>query len=228
MTTVLVVDDEPDLTWTIAAGLGVTGYDVLRAHSGVEALYWLESRAVDLAIIDVRMSGMDGFELCRHLRGHPRWSRIAVLFLTARSEMESKERGFGAGGDDYLTKPFDLDELRLRLAALLRRDASPSSTTLVPGDIALDIGSRQASVDGVLIPLTDGEAGVLRCLLQHTGEVLSSEQLLVEGLGYAPWAGNASTLRWYIKKLRAKLERDPDHPRRLHTIHGAGYTLDPA
>ena len=205
MPTVLVVDDEHDLTWALAQSLGGERYSVLRAHNAEEALDWLHHRQVDLAILDVLMPGVSGFELCRRMRSDARWERIAVLFLTARAGLEDKEQGFAGGGDDYVTKPFDLWDLKLRVAALLRRGSAAPLAHLMAGNLDMDTVQHTVTAGALPVGLTSSEFDILQRLLHHPGEVVSSKELVIEALGYAPGTGSPATIRGHIKNLRAKL-----------------------
>ncbi len=205
MPTVLVVDDEHDLTWALAQSLGGDGYAVLRAHNAEEALDTLQRRHVDLAILDVLMPGVSGFELCRRMRSDERWKRIAVLFLTARADLADKEQGYAGGGDDYITKPFDLWEVKLRVAALLRRGAATPPAHLMAGNLNMDTVRHTVTAGALPLGLTSSEFDILQRLLRHAGAVVSSKQLLVEALGYAPGTGSPATIRGHVKNLRTKL-----------------------
>jgi two-component system, OmpR family, response regulator len=227
MYTVLVVDDEHDLTWALAQSLGSDGYAVLRAHNAEQALDWLQRRQVDLAILDVLMPGVSGFELCRRLRSDERWQRIPILFLTARAELADKEQGYAGGGDDYLTKPFDLWEVKLRVAALLRRGTETPAVHLTAGDLRMDTARHTVTAGKQPVGLTSSEFDILQRLLRHPGQVVSSKQLLVEALGYAPGTGSPATVRGHVKNLRSKLDQAAGSSC-LMTVGRSGYAIVPA
>jgi len=228
----MVVDDERDLVWAMTYSLEDDGHDVMAAYDGTEALHLAQRRRPDLAIVDIVMPGMDGIALCRAMRRDPRLGSVPVLFLTARSGVEDRVRGLDEGGDDYLTKPFDLRELRARVQALLRRSRSLREPRgwygdrLAVRDLALDIPSGRASVGQREVHLTPAEFDLLRYLMSHPGEIHSATHLLEQVWGYPPGMGDASLVRWHVKNLRGKVEPDPGHPIYIRTVSRRGYILD--
>lgn len=231
MASILVVDDERDVAWAVERGLSSRGHRVMAAHSGQRALELMRRQRPDLIILDIVMPGMDGIEVCERLRSDPTLAAVPILFLTAKGEVEDRIEGFEAGGDDYLSKPFDLRELSLRVEALLRRSGPTTREeppgTLEVGPLALDLHRFVLRVEGKTVPLTPMEFDVLRCLMSHPGEVFSSERLLQEVWGYPSGTGDPATVRWHIKNLRAKIEPDPSEPTYIRTIPRYGYTLSP-
>ncbi len=231
MACIHVVDDEPDVVWAVERGLVRRGHQVVVAHSGLQALELVRRQRPDLIILDILMPGMDGLEVCRRLRTDPTLASVPILFLTAKGEIEDVIRGFEAGGDDYLSKPFDLRELYARVEALLRRSrplpGQERPSKLVVGDLSLDLRTFTLTVKGRTVQLTPVEFDLLLCLMSHAGEVFSSERLLQEVWGYPAGTGDPATVRWHIKNLRAKIEPDPSNPIYIKTIPRYGYTVSP-
>jgi DNA-binding response OmpR family regulator len=235
MTCILVVDDERDLVWSLQHSLGAEGYNVLTAYDGLEALSIAWRQPPDLIVLDVVMPGMDGLTVCQRLRQDPILSRVPILFLTMRCTVEARVEGLDRGADDYLTKPFNLTELKARVRTLLRRDQQVpkegprpdiQGTVLRVGRLALDLHTRQAHVDGKVEQLTPIEFDLLRYLMTHRKMALSCRQLLQEVWNYSPGAANPSLVRWHIKNLREKIEPEPAHPTLVRTLPHHGYMLD--
>ena len=231
MACICVVDDERDVAWAVEQGLGRRGHQVVVAHSGQQALELMRRRRPDLIILDIIMPGMDGLEVCERLRTDPTLAAVPILFLTAKGEVQDRIKGFEAGGDDYLSKPFDLHELYLRVEALLRRSRPTSAeerpSTLVVGPLSLDLRTFVLRVEGKTVRLTPMEFDVMLCLMSHPGEVFSSERLLQEVWAYPAGTGDPATVRWHIKNLRAKIEPDPTKPTYIQTVPRYGYTVSP-
>ena len=218
---VLVVDDEPAVRESISRSLRFEGYDVELAGNGETALRALSTRPADAVILDVMMPVLDGLETCRRLRVSG--DRIPVLMLTARRAVGDRVAGLDAGADDYLVKPFALEELLARLRALLRRTESAEPETLAFDDIHLDVQTRVVTRGGRPIDLTKTEFDLLELLLRHPRHVLTRSVLFTEVWGYD--FGNASnSLDVYIGYLRRKLEAQGE-PRLVHTVRGIGYIL---
>lgn len=231
MACIYVVDDEKDVTWAVERSLTREGHQVVVANSGFQALELMRRRRPDLIVLDIVMPGMDGLEVCKRVRSDPTLASVPILFLTAKGEVEDRIEGFETGCDDYLSKPFNLRELSLRMEALLRR-AQPTSeeeapATLVAGPLALNLRTFVLTVEGETVHLTPMEFDLLRCLMSHPGEVFSSEQLLQEVWGYPAGTGDPATVRWHIKNVRAKIEPDPTNPTYIRTIPRYGYTISP-
>ena len=231
MACICVVDDERDVTWAVERGLSRRGHEVVVAHSGLQALQLMRRRRPDLIILDIIMPGMDGLEVCERLRTDPTLAAVPILFLTAKGEVEDRIKGFEAGGDDYLSKPFDLYELYLRVEAVLRRSqptpAEESPRTLVVGPLSLDLRVFVLRVEGKTVHLTPMEFDLLLHLMSHPGEVFSSERLLQLVWGYPAGTGDPATVRWHIKNLRAKIEPDPAKPTYIQTVPRYGYIVSP-
>lgn len=230
---ILVADDEEDLVWAIRYSLEDEGYEVLTAYDGAQTLAVARRHRPDLIILDIIMPRMDGLRVCQTLRRDPSLAAVPILFLTARSAVEDVVTGLDMGGDDYLTKPFDLKELKARVRALLRRrrPVSTGETTLsapqviTVGPVRLDLRSRQVHVGHKRVPLTPTEFDLLHHLMSHPDEVFSSRQLLEQVWGFPPDVKNTSLVRWHIHNLRAKIEPDPEHPIYICTVSRHGYVF---
>lgn len=218
---ILVVDDEPAVRDSLRRSLTFNGYDVLTADDGEQALRLLSTTQIDAVVLDVLMPTLDGLATCRALRaaGH----NVAVLMLTARDDVGSRVAGLDAGADDYLPKPFALDELLARLRALLRRAAAPGDDeqAMQLADLSLDPVTRDVQRSGRTIRLTRTEFALLELLLKNQRRVLSREQILDEVWGY-DFPTTANSLEVYIGYLRRKTEAEGE-PRLVHTVRGVGY-----
>lgn len=226
MARILIVDDEQDLLWALSRSLGTAGYEILTARTGSEALGLARRHRPDLVILDIMIPQPDGLEVCRRLRRDPVLTHVPILFLTARRSVEDRLRGLEDGGDDYLIKPFDIGELRARVAALLRRTRAgqrPSSRELIVGDIRLDPAMRQVVARGKNVQLTPLEFDLLYHLMAHPGELFSSQELLQAVWGHAPESRDYGLVRWHMMNLRQKVEADPDRPVYLKTVPRHGY-----
>jgi two-component system response regulator MprA len=218
---VLVVDDEPAVRESIARSLRFEGYDVELAQDGAAALEMLASRRADAVVLDLMMPVLDGLETCRRLRAAG--DRTPVLMLTARRSVGDRVTGLDAGADDYLAKPFALEELLARLRALLRRTAARLPDQIAFADVALDAATRTVTRGGRVIDLTRTEFDLLTLLLRHPRRVLSRSVLFTEVWGY-DFGYNSNSLDVYVGYLRRKLEAGGE-PRLVHTVRGVGYVL---
>jgi two-component system, OmpR family, response regulator len=220
----LVVDDEPNIRELLSASLRYAGFEVETAADGQQALALAETYRPDLLVLDVMMPGLDGFGVVRRLRQAGR--RTPVVFLTAKDAAEDKVSGLTLGGDDYVTKPFSLDEVIARIRAVLRRTAGAQQVAESPrltfADIELDEESHEVVKSGELISLSPTEFKLLRYLMANAGRVLSKAQILDHVWNY-DFNGDANVVESYISYLRRKV--DTTEPRLLHTIRGVGYTL---
>lgn len=219
---ILVVDDEESIADLVSSALRFAGYSVDTVHAGYDALRSVKKAPPDLAVLDVNLPDISGFEVCRKLRhdGHS----FPVIFLTARDEPDDLRTGFGHGGDDYLTKPFSLEELALRIEAVLRRTSgaeSGSSHRVSVGEIMLDEDAHRVTVAGEPVSLSPTEFRLLHYLLLNQGRVLSKGQILDYVWEY-DFDGNASVVETYVSYLRKKLG-DAGH--RLETVRGVGYVI---
>ncbi|MGZ4609001.1 MAG: response regulator [Actinomycetes bacterium] len=226
MTRVLVVDDEPQILRALRINLRARQYDVLTASSGTEALELAARHPPDLVILDLGLPDIDGVEVIHGLRG---WTAVPIVVLSGRSDSADKVDALDAGADDYLTKPFGMDELLARMRAVTRRTAPVESVPAIAfGKVTVDLANKKVTVDseGQDVRLTPTEWHLLEVLLRHPGKLLSQRQLLAEvwGPGYDDARGN---LRVYMAQLRRKLEVDPARPRYLVTEPGMGYRFEP-
>jgi len=222
---VLVVDDEEHITELVAMGLGYNGFDVERASTGRAALDAIDRRRPDLIVLDVMLPDLDGFELTRRIRqSEGAGTRVPVIFLTAKDTTADKIQGLRLGSDDYVTKPFSIEELIERVKAVLRRasGAGPGEHKLSFADLELDEDTREVWRDGRLIELTPTEYKLLHYLLANARRVLTRDQILEHVWDYT-FAGNASVLETYISYLRHKI--DADAQPLIQTVRGVGYTL---
>jgi len=222
---ILVVDDEEHITELLAMGLGYNGFDVDRRASGRSALEAVTDRRPDLIVLDVMLPDLDGFEVARRIRdGEGAGAHVPIIFLTARDATADKVQGFRLGSDDYVTKPFSIEELIERVKAVLRRSGSTGSgdRRLRYADLELDEDTRDVWRDGRLIELTPTEFKLLHYLLANARRVLTRDQILEQVWEYT-FAGNASVLETYISYLRHKV--DETDPPLIQTIRGVGYSL---
>jgi two-component system OmpR family response regulator len=221
---VLVVDDEPNIVDVIAMALRYQGFTVESAGTGAEALTAVGAFRPDLIVLDVMLPDMEGFDVAKRL-GAQR-GRVPILFLTARDATDDKVRGLTLGGDDYMTKPFSLEELIARIRSILRRtgQAEPESSLLVFEDVELDEDAHEVTRGGELVELTATEYRLLRYLMLNPRRVLTRAQLLEHVWSY-DFGGDARVLETYISYLRKKL--DALGPPLIHTVRGVGYALRP-
>jgi two-component system KDP operon response regulator KdpE len=225
---ILVVDDEPQLTRVLRTGLKSRGYDVRAAADGLAGFEAFNDWHPDLVITDLAMPNVDGLELCRRLRAI---STVPIIVLSAKGEEKSKVEALDLGADDYVTKPFGIDELLARVRASLRRSKAPATdeatqTTLDSGDFHVDLETREIMVRGKSIHLTPKEFDLLVYFIKHSGKVLTHRTLLA-----ALWGGNYveqnEYLRVFVGNLRKKIESDAASPRYILTEPWIGYRFDP-
>ena len=225
---ILLADDEVSIQKLISGLLEGEGHECVCVEDGTDALEAFEGTAFDLVILDVMMPRMDGFATCRELR--TRGVTVPVIFLSAKGDIVDKGIGFAAGGDDYMTKPFDPRELLMHIEAHLRRahmdaaPARPEPKTLTLGRFVMDTAKHQVTKDGIPIKLTPKEFKILLALARTPDTVLSKEQLVEEAWG-AEFVGETQSITVFIKKLRNKIEDDPSDPRIIETVWGIGYRL---
>ena len=224
---VLVVDDEHNLTELLSMALRYEGWEVKTAGTGMSAVRAARDFEPDAVALDMMLPDMDGLEVLRRMREHD--NRIPVLFLTARDAVEDRIAGLTAGGDDYVTKPFSLEEVVARLRALMRRTVlvapEDNDSLLVVGDLTLDEDSHEVTRGGDQIQLTATEFELLRYLMRNPKRVLSKAQILDRVWNY-DFGGQANVVELYISYLRKKIDsgREP----MIHTLRGSGYVLKPA
>jgi len=219
----LVVEDDAALARVLCDNLTFAGFDVQWAATGAEAVRRAREAAPDLILLDIMLPDHSGFDLCGALR---RGARTPLVMLTARGQRADKMRGFELGADDYVTKPFHIEELLARIQAVLRR-ARPAVRRLVLGDVVIDLTSMRASAAGREFHLTHREFEVLRYLAEREPQVVSRTELLREVWGYLDRPTTRS-VDHAVARIRKKIEADPHHPRFLHTVHGDGYCLTTA
>jgi two-component system, OmpR family, response regulator len=219
---VLVVDDEPNIVDVISMALRYEGFEVASAATGAEALTAVRDHRPHVMLLDVMLPDMEGFDVARRL-GADR-ARVPIIFLTARDATEDRVRGLTVGGDDYVTKPFSLEELVARVRALLRRSgvAEATSSVLTFADVELDDDAHEVTRAGQLIELTPTEYRLLRYLMLNPRRVLSRAQLLEHVWDY-DFGGDARVLETYVSYLRRKL--DEHGPPLIHTVRGVGYVM---
>lgn len=223
-TRLLVVEDEPPIQDMLAMSLSFVGYDVVRAGTGAEAMARAGESHLDLALLDVMLPDTDGFELLRRLRGVQ--PEMAAVFVTARDALEDRLAGLTRGGDDYVTKPFSLDEVVARVAVVLRR-TRPTAGEREPNrlsyaDLVLDEDSHEVRRGTELVSLSPTEFSLLRFLMRNAGRVMSRAQIL-DHVWHYDFSGNSGVVESYISYLRRKV--DIVDPPLIHTVRGVGYVL---
>jgi two-component system OmpR family response regulator len=222
----LVVDDEPNLADVLTSMLRIEGWEARSAGDGAEALRAAREFGPDAVVLDVMLPDVDGLEVLRRLRADN--PRVCVLFLTARDSVEDRIAGITAGGDDYVTKPFSLEEVLARLRGLVRRAGVAQSTAvdqLMVGDLSMDEDAREVRRGGDLVELTATEFELLRFLMRNPRRVLSKAQILDRVWNY-DFGGQAHVVELYISYLRKKI--DAGRPPMIHTVRGVGYVLKAA
>ena len=219
---ILVVDDERLLVKGIKFNLESEGYQVDGAYTGTQALELFNERRYDLVVLDLMLPEVDGLTVCRRIR---ETSNVPVIMVTAKSESSDKLLGFEYGADDYVTKPFDILELKARVRAILKRTAQRSEQTeeaLICGDLAVDLLQRAVLVRGEHVELTAKEFDLLAVLMENRGRVFSRDDLLTRIWG-AGYPGDIRTVDVHVRRLREKLERDDANPEYILTKWGVGY-----
>ena len=227
-TTILTADDDPQLLRLVTRNLQLEGYDVIGASDGLQALTQIEQQEPDLVLLDVMMPKMDGFTVCHRVR---EFSTVPIIIVTARGQDQDKVRGLDLGADDYLTKPFSIDELLARVRAVLRRtqftpkdNSQGMQSAAIIGDLEIDYSQHLVKMAGQEVTLTPTEYRILAYLAQNAGRVLTQD-LLLEHVWGGEYLGESHMLQVNINRLRRKLEVDPTHPRYILTKVGVGYYL---
>lgn len=225
MNTILVVDDDPHIVRALAITLKGQGYAVVTAPDGQSALHSAAQKPVSVIILDLGLPDMDGTAVISALR---EWSSVPILVLSARHGSSDKVQALDAGADDYITKPFGLDELLARLRVLLRRRNEPGEdiTVVTTSSFTVDLDKRQITKSGMDVRMTPTEWNILDILLRNPDKLITQQQLLTEVWGPA-YAKEANYLRVYMAQLRRKLETEPGNPRHLITEPGMGYRFVP-
>lgn len=226
MTRVLVVEDDPQLVRALVINMRARQYGVDVAPDGATALRLASARQPDAVVLDLGLPDMDGVDVIKALRG---WTRVPILVLSARRASEEKVAALDAGADDYITKPFSMDELMARLRAAVRRTEdvphAPETTVVTTEDFTVDLLAKKARKGGRDVRLTPTEWHLLEILVTNPGRLVSQKQLLQEVWG-ASQSNKTNYLRVYMAQLRRKLETDPAHPRYLITEPGMGYRFE--
>ncbi|HEY5155200.1 MAG TPA: response regulator [Acidimicrobiales bacterium] len=223
MTRVLVVDDEPQILRTLATNLRARGYDVDLAATGEDALRLAAERHPDVVILDIGLPGIDGIEVVRGLRG---WSQVPIIMLSVREGEGDKVEALDAGADDYLSKPFGMNELLARLRAAVRRSAPAEELPVVETtDFRIDLAAKKVHRDGQEVHLTPTEWGLVEQLVRHRGKLVTQRHLLQAVWG-PEYSTEANYLRVYMAGLRRKLEPNPSQPRYFITEPGMGYRFE--
>jgi DNA-binding response OmpR family regulator len=230
MANILVIDDDDLVSRTLQRALKMYDHQVMTASSGIEGLQLARRHRPDLFILDIMMPGIDGYQVCRQIRGDPLLRDLPVLFLTAKAKDEDKIEGFRAGADDYLSKPFNMQELELRVKAILRR-VNPATTApepvseVVVGDAVLDCRAFKVVTPHGTSLLTNVQFDLLYHLMSNADQVFNSQQLLQDVWDYPRDTGSPELVRAHIKNLREKIEPSPSQPIYIRTIQGHGYTF---
>ncbi|WP_326687517.1 MULTISPECIES: response regulator [unclassified Streptomyces] len=224
---VLVVDDEPQIVRALVINLKARKYEVDAAHDGATALRLAADRHPDVVVLDLGLPDMDGVDVIRGIRG---WTRIPILVLSARQTSDEKVEALDAGADDYVTKPFGMDELLARLRAAVRRAEPPAGMPEDAGvietdDFSVDLAAKKVHRHGKDVRLTPTEWHLLEVLVRNPGRLVSQKQLLKEVWGPS-YGTETNYLRVYMAQLRRKLETDPSHPRHFVTEAGMGYRFE--
>ncbi len=225
MVRILVVEDDATVREAVAAYLARAGHDVEAVGDGEAAIEAYTSTPADLVLLDLMLPGLGGFEVTRRLRSMRR--DLPLIMVTARGQEHERVQGLQHGADDYVTKPFSLRELELRVRSLLRRTSGPApevTDVLRDGDLVLDLGARTLTRGGDPVPMTARELDLLAWLVQHPGVVWSRDELMREVWGWD--VGDASTVTVHVRRVREKVEEDPGDPGRLATVFGRGYRWD--
>lgn len=229
---ILIIEDHTDLANILSLNLSEIDYDVTHADDGLKGLNYIESETFDLVVLDLMLPGMDGLEICRHIRNQNNYT--PVLMLTSKSSEIDRVLGLEIGADDYVTKPFSVRELMARIKALFRRveafsissnDSEEENTNIVFGNLEVDIDTHKVSIDGRSVDLTAREFELLHHFVRRPGRVYSRAQLLDMVWGYGH-EGYEHTVNSHINRLRAKIEMDPTNPEYILTIWGVGYKFN--
>lgn len=227
-TTIVAADDDPQLLRLMTRNLQMEGYEVNAASDGQQALELIENHVPDLVLLDVMMPRMDGFTVCHRVR---EFSSVPIIIVTARGQDQDKVRGLDLGADDYLTKPFSVDELLARVRAVLRRaqfstkeNAQGLQASATIGELTIDYAQHLVMIGNKEVELTPTEYRILAYLAQNAGRILTQD-LLLEHVWGTEYLGESHMLQVNINRLRRKLEADPSHPHYIHTKVGVGYFL---
>ncbi len=234
---VLVIDDAENIVELVRIGLRYEGFQVESASDGEQGVTLAQRINPDLILLDIMMPGIDGLEVCRRLRANPTTRDVPVLMITAKDEVRDRIAGLDTGADDYLTKPFDFDELVARIRAILRRqnrakaaqvgtnaDSDTGGQVLQFADLRLNPATREVTRGGRLIELTATEYNLLHLFMRHPRQVLDRQTILNQVWGY-DFLGETNIIEVYVRYLREKIEDSPSTPRLIHTVRSVGYVL---
>lgn len=220
---ILFVEDDSDIREIVAHGLKNAGFEVVAEGDGRQALVWFRREPFDVVILDIMLPSLNGLEICRRIRTD---SPVPIVMLTARTDTTDVIAGLEAGADDYVTKPFEIDELIARLRAVLRRTKRLEGVDYVDvGDLRIDQGAFKAFRNGAEVNLTTTEFKLLNEFARSAGRVMSREVLLETVWGYE-YLGDSRIVDMAVKRLRSKIEVDPSNPRLIQTVRGVGYRLE--
>ncbi len=224
MTRVLVVDDEPQIRRALATNLKARGYEVDLAATGEDALRLAAEHRPDVVVLDLGLPGIDGIEVVAGLRG---WTEVPIIVLSVRDSEADKVAALDAGADDFVTKPFGMDELLARLRAAVRRSAPPAAeaATVTTEHLVIDLAARRIARDGAEVKLTPTEWHLVEVLVRHAGKLVTQRQLLQEVWG-PEYETETNYLRVYLARVRRKLEEDPSAPRHFVSEPGVGYRFN--
>ncbi len=231
MSKILVIDDDPAILELVRINLELMGHEVITSPEGIKGFALTKQESPDLVILDVMMPEVDGFTVAQRIRQNEDTNDIPILMLTALGMLQDKVKGFNSGIDDYLVKPFELEELKMRVKALLRRSASTPESLKKPeiltvGDITLVPENLTVKIRDRGIKLTPIEFEIINCLVQSHGQTVASGTLLKEVWGYSP-DDDVETIRVHIRHLRSKLEKALSSRKYIETVYGGGYRLVP-
>ena len=231
MNKILVIDDDIAINELIKINLELSGYKVISALDGIKGFALCKQELPDIVILDVMMPDVDGYTVAKHIRENSSTKDIPILMLTALGQLDDKVKGFDIGVDDYLVKPFEIDELKVRVRALLKRahktlESLASKELLTIGDITLLPESYSVDINGKIAKLTPIEYDILNVLVQNHGNMVSGAKLLQDIWGYAP-DDTVETIRVHIRHLRSKMDKVSDGKKYIETIYGGGYRLIP-
>ncbi len=226
---IVVIDDDDLVALAVQRALKKFGYQVLVANNGRDGIQLARRVNPRLIILDVVMPGLNGYQVCRELRADPMLHHVPVLFLSARGEDDDRIQGLMAGGDDYLTKPFNMEELKLRVQAILRRvsqrAATPEDGLVRVGDAVLNCRSFEITTANGTSLLTNVQFDLLYHLMINAGHIFSTQQLLQDVWNYPPHTGSPELVRAHVRNLREKIEPVPSQPHYVRTVQGHGYTF---
>jgi len=228
---ILVVDDDESILELVKINLELMGHDVLTAPDGIKGFALVKQELPDLVVLDVMMPGTDGYTVAQRIRQNPETKETPVLMLTALGMLQDKVQGFNSGADDYLIKPFELEELKVRVKALLRRSVSTPESLKTPevfsvGDLTLVSENLTVKINEQDVKLTPIEYEILNNLVQHHGQTVASGSLLKEIWGYSK-DDDVETIRVHIRHLRSKIEKASGGKKYIETVYGGGYKLMP-